>query len=233
MNLFGNQNLNEILNKLIKIGEVSSINPAKGTARVVFGDEDSVVSYDLQVLQRNTFKNQDYAMPDINEDVICLFLPCGSEDGFILGSVYAGEITPPESDSNKRTVVFADGTKISYDRANHILSATIRGTEEEDGTSIVATRENVNVVCSGTADIQAGTVNATANSATVAASTINLTGDVTISGKLSVSGDITAQSNITTTGMVTATGDVIAMGKTSLGTHTHTDSLNKPTSVPL
>lgn len=224
--LFGNMN-NENLNNLIKIGEVSSVNPANGTARVMFADEDEVVSHDLQVLQRNTIKNQDYAMPDIGEDVVCLFLPCGSEDGFILGSVYAGEITPPESDGNKRTVVFADGTKISYDRANHILSATIRGTEEEDGTSIVATRENVNVVCSGTADIQAGTVNATANSATVKASTINLTGDVTITGKLSVSGDVTAQSNIT------ATGDVIAMSKTSLGTHTHTDSLNKPTSIPV
>lgn len=226
MNLFGNQNLNEILNKLIKIGEVSSINPAKGTARVVFVDEDSVVSYDLQVLQRNTFANKDYAMPDINEDVVCLFLPCGSEDGFILGSVYAGDITPPESDGNKRTVVFADGTKISYDRTKHILSATIRGTEEEDGTSIVATRENVNVVCSGTADIQAGTVNAKASTATVEASTINLTGNVNITGKLSVSGDITA------TGAVTATGDVKAMGAISLALHTHKDSSNKPTTIP-
>lgn len=227
MNLFGIQNLNEILNKLIKIGEVSSINPAKGTARVVFDDEDSVVSYDLQVLQRNTLKNQDYAMPDIGEDVVCLFLPCGSEDGFILGSVYAGDITPPEEDGNKRTVVFADGTKISYDRKNHVLTATIRATEEEDGTSIVATDKNVNVVCTGTANIQAETVNATADSATVAASKINLTGDVNITGNVTVNGAIT------TTGGVTATGEVIAMGKTALSVHTHTDSLNKPTSIPV
>ena len=34
---------------LIKIGEVSSIDPAKCTARVVFDDEDSIVSYDLPV----------------------------------------------------------------------------------------------------------------------------------------------------------------------------------------
>lgn len=224
--LFGNTN-NEILNKIFKIGEVSSTDPDKCTARVVFSDEDNLVSYDLQVMQRNTIANKDYAMPDVGEDVLCLFLPSGSEDGFILGSVYAGDIEPPEKDGDKRTVVFADGTKISYDRASHTLTATI------GGTSITADQQNVNVVCSGTADIQAGTVNATANSATVAASTINLTGDVTITGKLSVSGDITAQSNITTTGMVTATGDVIAMGKTSLGTHTHTDSLNKPTSVPV
>ena len=35
---------------LIKIGEVSSVDPEKCTARVVFDDEDSLVSYDLQIL---------------------------------------------------------------------------------------------------------------------------------------------------------------------------------------
>lgn len=217
---FGNANINEILNQIIKIGEVSTIDPARGTARVVFDDDDSIVSYDLQVVQRNTYENKDYAMPDIGEDVLCVFLPCGSEDGFILGSVYAGEITPPESDGNKRTVVFSDGTKISYDRKTHTLTATI------GGTSITADQQNVNVVCSGTADIQAGTVNATADSATVTAPTINLTGDVNITGNVSVSGDVS------TTGGVTATGDVMAMGAISLASHTHKDSNNKPTTPP-
>lgn len=230
--LFGNTD-NDKKNRIFKIGEVSSVNPDNCTARVVFSDEDGLVSYDLPVMQRNTIANKDYAMPEVKEDVLCVFLPDGPEDGFILGSFYAGDIEPPETDSNKRTVVFADGTKISYDRTTHTLTATI------GDTSIMADQSNVNVVCAGTADIQAGTVNATADTATVTASTINLTGDVTISGKLSVSGDVTAQSNITatgnitTTGAVTATGDVIAMGKTSLSTHTHTDSLNKPTSVPV
>ena len=223
--MFGKADIEEIviqiLNRIFKIGEVSSVDPDNCTARVVFDDDDSLVSSDLQVVQRNTMKNKDYAMPDMNEDVLCLFLPSGSEDGFILGSVYAGEITPPETDGNKRTVVFADGTRISYDREKHILTATI------GETSIVADQQNVNVVCSGTADIQAGTVNATANAATVKASTINLTGDVNITGNVSVSGNVTA------TGGVTATGEVIAMGKTALSVHTHNDSLNKPTTMPL
>lgn len=113
--------LREILNGLIKIGEVSVIYPEKGTARVVFDDDDSIVSAELKVLQKNTFKNSDYSMPDIGEDVICIFLPCASEDGFILGSFYAGEITPPESDGNRRTVKFADDTTVTYDRKKHAL----------------------------------------------------------------------------------------------------------------
>lgn len=199
--LFGNKDIKESLNQLIKIGEVSSVDPARGTARVTFDDDDSLVSYDLQVLQRNTYDNKDYAMPDVNEDVVCLFLPCGSEDGFILGSVYSGEITPPESDGDVRTVVFSDGTKISYNRKSHTLSAEI------GKTSIVADQQNVNVNTDGTA--------------TVKASTINLTGNVSITG------------NVNITGGITATADIIAMGKTSLSAHTHTDSLNKPTSVPV
>lgn len=66
---------------LIKIGEVSSIDPAKCTARVVFDDEDGLVSYDLPILQRNSLKNHDFAMLDVGEDAIVLFFGEGQEDG--------------------------------------------------------------------------------------------------------------------------------------------------------
>ena len=123
--LFQNDETMEFLKSIIRIGEVSSVDAAKGTARVVFDDFDSIVSYDLQVISRNTFANRDYAMPDIGEDVICIFLPTGTEAGFILGSVYAGEITPPESTIDRRCVEFSDGAKFMYDRAAHALTATL------------------------------------------------------------------------------------------------------------
>lgn len=169
MSFFVDENKTEILNSLIKIGEVSSVDYAKGTARVVFDDDDSVVSNDLQVLQKNTFKNKDYYMPDVGEDVICLFLPSGTEEGFILGSVYAGDITPPESSGNKRTVVFSDNTKVSYDRETHTLSINI------GETSILADGENVYVK---------GSV------ATLEAPTIKLKGNVEVDGTLTAGGDV-------------------------------------------
>lgn len=170
MGLFDNEDIQEIISKLIRIGEVSSVNAAAGTARVVFDDENSLVSNDLQVLQKNTINNKDYYMPDVGEDVICLFLPNGIEEGFILGSVYAGEITPPESSCNKRTVVFSDDTKISYDRETHILSVNI------GGTSITADGSSVNVKG--------------ATSATIEAGAIELKGNVTVTGTLTASGDV-------------------------------------------
>ena len=44
MSLFDKDEALGRLNDLIKVGEVSSIDPATGTARVVFDDEDGTVS---------------------------------------------------------------------------------------------------------------------------------------------------------------------------------------------
>lgn len=88
----------------IRIGEVVSIDPVACTCRVVFDDDDSLNSYDLPVMQRCTYDNHDYQLPDIGEDVVVAFRRGGEEDGIVLGSFYAGEITPPESSPEKRTV---------------------------------------------------------------------------------------------------------------------------------
>ena len=60
MNLFEDNEALGRLNDLIRIGEVSSINPEKCTARVVFDDDDSIVSYDLPILPRNTLNTHDF-----------------------------------------------------------------------------------------------------------------------------------------------------------------------------
>lgn len=99
----------------IRIGEVVSIDPVACTCRVVFDDDDSLNSYDLPVMQRCTYDNHDYQMPDIGEDVVVAFRRGGDEDGIVLGSFYAGEVKPPESSPEKRTVAFKDGTRFSYD----------------------------------------------------------------------------------------------------------------------
>lgn len=152
------QRMQEILNTLIKIGEVSVINPDKGTARVVFGDDDSVVSAELKVLQKNTFKNKDYAMPDIGEDVVCIFLPCAPEDGFILGSFYAGDVKPPETDGNLRTVKFSDDTIVTYDRKKHALDVKMNsGTCKVKCPSITL---DGNVSITGTLNVAGATTTA-------------------------------------------------------------------------
>lgn len=205
----------------IKIGTVSSADPAKATARVIFPDDDGLVSYDLQVLQINSFRNTDFAMPDVGTDVVCAFLSSGAEEGFILGAVYTDGNPPPESSMDKRTVVFKDGTRISYDRATHTLSADI------EGTSIVADRNNVTITAP--AAVTVNCTNATVNaSSSVTIDTpktditgvLNVAGLITGKGGLAISGG-SGGAAATVSGTLKTTGDVEA-GGISLQGHTHT-----------
>lgn len=207
-----------------KIGEVSSINPARCTARVIFDDENSMVSYDLPIMQRNSMGNRDYQMPDIGEDVLCLFRSDGFEDGVIIGSFYAGDVEPPETTADRRTVVFKDGTRICYDRAAHTLTVTIAGTEivfdQQKGSITVP--DSVTVNCT------TATVNAS-SSVTINSPDTTCTGNLTVVGLITGQGGFTvtggggvvANCNIQLNGSMSATGDVVA-SDISLNSHTHT-----------
>lgn len=232
--LFGTQSVPS----LIKIGEVSSIDPAKCTARVVFDDEDSIVSYDLPVLQRNTLKNHDFAMPDVGEDAIVLFFGEGQEDGVIIGSIYAGEVTPPESTENRRTVVFDDDTRVCYDRQEHKLIVTIEGTEivfnRQDGSITVPNAVTINCT---TATVKASSSVTLNTPKTDITGVLNVTGLITGNGGLAVSGGggaaVTVSGNMNLEGQIDASSDVVA-GGISLMNHTHKEQGDgSPTSPPL
>ena len=164
------------LGQLIRIGVVSSIDPAKHTARVCFEEDGNIESYDLQVLARNSFANKDYNMPDLNEDVLCVFLPQGPENGFIIGAVYAGEVTTPTSNADIRMVQFNDDTRATYNRASHELDVVIAGTHTHADRQTVdvttpssinlTTGGNISIKASGTIDVNAGGA-LTINGATV------------------------------------------------------------------
>lgn len=235
MNLF---DMPEGVPSLIKIGEISSIDPAKCTARVVFDDEDSIVSFDLPVLQRNSLKNHDYAMPDVGEDAIVLFFGEGQEDGVILGSIYAGEVTPPESTENRRTVVFDDDTRVCYDRAEHKLTVTIEGKEvvfnRQDGSITVPNAVTINCT---TATVNASSGITLDTPKTDVTGVLNVAGLITGKGGLAVSGGggaaVTVTGNMKLQGQIEASSDVTA-GGISLMKHKHQEQGDgAPTSPPL
>ena len=223
---------------LIKLGEISSIDPGRGTARVVFDDEMGLVSYDLPVLQRNTLKNHDFAMPDIGEDAIVLFFGEGQEDGVILGSIYAGEVMPPESTEDRRTVVFDDDTRVCYDRAEHKLTVTIEGTEivfnRQDGSITVPNAVTINCM---TATVNASSSVTLDTPKTDITGVLNVTGLITGKGGLAVSGGggaaVTVSGNMNLEGQIDASSDVVA-GGISLMNHKHQEQGDgAPTSPPL
>lgn len=193
---------------LIKIGEVSSVNPAAGTARVVFADDDDLVSYDLQVIHINAHGNRDYALPDVGTDVVCLFLGSGAEEGFILGGVYTDGNPPPEGSIDVRAVEFADGTVVKYDRAGHVLSVKI------GGLTITANQQQIAINAPALAAITAGSqialtaptltltmgstqMELTGSKATIISSNLEFQGTMRVTGTLAVSGDITTDGGVT------------------------------------
>lgn len=137
-----NDELRSVLSELIRVGKVTSTNDEQASARVQFADRDDVVSYDLPVIVKNTLQNKDYWMPDINEQVLCLFLPIGIEQGFIIGSFYTGVVSANQNTKEVREAKFKDGTSVSYNRENHTLTVDV---PPEGGNIVVNAHTKVTV----------------------------------------------------------------------------------------
>ena len=104
------------LDQLIRIGKITSVDEKKHTARVQFTDRDKMVSWDLPVLVPSTVDPQDYGLPVENTDVVCVFLPNGQQQGFIIGAFYTDANPPPITDRKKYLRKFKDGTEIEADK---------------------------------------------------------------------------------------------------------------------
>lgn len=124
------------LKDVIRIGKVSSVNGANCTATVVFDDRDELVSNELPIITIGSNGTRGYWVPEVETQVLCLFLPNssgkGTDDGFILGAFYSQADPPAETDPNVRSVVFPDGSKIKFDGAGNLEiimtgNITIRG----------------------------------------------------------------------------------------------------------
>ena len=237
--------LNEIqslLSNLIRVGTVTSLIEGDARARVVFEDRDNTESYDLLVLVKNTKDNQDYWMPDVDEQVLCLFLPIGIEQGFILGSYYTKLNPRPASSANVRKVKFKDGTVIEYDRESRRLLADVKGDIELKATG------NLTASIEGGASITVGgelTADVAGNS-TITTPLLTVNGDIVINGDAQVTGSTQTVGLISTGGLQSSggsgasiegdlnvsDGDVVADG-ISLKSHPHNDSMGGETSPPI
>ncbi|WP_022850653.1 phage baseplate assembly protein V [Limisalsivibrio acetivorans] len=133
------EELESLVKNIARPGRVTNIYPAKGTVRVEFAESYGLLSYELPVLVGKTQDDKHYHMPDIGEHVLCVFLPSGLEQGFVIGSFYSSVDTPPAATENKHHIRFSDGTWLEYDRASHHLRADVVGdvTIRNDGNTLV------------------------------------------------------------------------------------------------
>ena len=141
--------MNNEPSSILRFGYVSDYNPDKHQARVVFPDKDNLVSDWLPVIVHNSLMNHDALHLDINEHVACLMSGNGLESGIILGAFYDNSNTCPENSHDKRAVIFADGTRITYDRDAHELAINCVG------KITIEAAENVEIKAADSVSIEA------------------------------------------------------------------------------
>ena len=69
---------------MVYVGKVSDVNKEKLTVKVLFEALDNMVSDDLLLLFPPGVIPNQYSIPKIGQDVVCMFLP-SSNDGVCLG----------------------------------------------------------------------------------------------------------------------------------------------------
>ena len=70
------------LEDMIRKGTVQSVNSGELKARVKFGDKGGIISGDLHILDTGTNWT-----PEIGSMVLCLMIPGGDGEGYILGGI--------------------------------------------------------------------------------------------------------------------------------------------------
>lgn len=136
-----------ILKNIVRVGRISSINDSKGTVRVKFDDKDDMVSGELPMF------DFEYRLPQIEQPVLCIFLPNGISQGFCFGGFYSENNLPPVSDRNIYFKDFGDGTSIQYNKTSKELVINVMGDLK------VKVKGNILIEADGSITTKAGEAN--------------------------------------------------------------------------
>ena len=97
------------MDDIVRIGKISTIDYARGTATVIYTDRGNETSPTFP------FFSAFYEMPRVDDTVVVLLLPNSTTRGFILGVPYSGARIPTESGQGIFFKEFPDGTYVRYD----------------------------------------------------------------------------------------------------------------------
>lgn len=123
---------------MVRVGTVSATNPGAMAARVKFDEKDGTISPELPVLTTGSGGNKMYWMPDVGDEVVCLF---ASNDknfttGWIVGGYFTQKHPPNAASQDVRRIDFGDGSYIEFNRATGGLSINCNGPVTINGATI-------------------------------------------------------------------------------------------------
>jgi phage baseplate assembly protein gpV len=164
---------------IVKIGIVNAVYPDIGKVKVSFPDKDNRMSRELPML------NFEYDMPEIKDQVICIFLPNGTEAGFCLGSFHSKVDPPPTTNGDLHWKVLGNESFFNIDKKTGLANlklkklvidgdVEINGSLKISGNLTVNSNARVDNSLNVGAKISTSKLNATDISATkITASTIS------------------------------------------------------------
>ena len=159
-------NINGIIEHIVRLGTVTAVYDETGHVQVTFFDRDEEPR-DLPFF--SWF--YEYNMPDLNDTVLCVFLPFQKE-GFAIGKWWSDSLTPPTG--IKRTVWYKKLRKkanISFDDETETLTINAK-----------------NIVLNGTL--------LTVNADVIQKGDFSQTGNISTSGKIIATDKITSEVDV-------------------------------------
>lgn len=156
--------LRALVSRLVAAGEVLEHDPAGQRVRVRLPGDDNLSTAWLPVLTPRARGTRQYSVPQVGEQVWCLFLPDGGlEAGAVIGASYNAQDATPAASADTYRLEFADGGHLTQDAASGALDLHAVGALTLSAASIT---------------LQAGTVTLAAP-ASHATGTLRVTGNVT------------------------------------------------------
>lgn len=105
---------------ILRFGNVCDVDASRGYVRVEL-DEDGITTHWLPIVLPGTKSDKYFAMPAVNEQVVCL-MDENCEEGAVIGALYSSVDTPASFGEGKAGVIFEDGSKAVYDKATKTLT---------------------------------------------------------------------------------------------------------------
>lgn len=147
------------LANLLRIGTVEKVDAQGARVRVRMG---ALLTAPLPWLTERAGKNRNWNAPDVGEQVLVLSPSGDLEQGVVLPALYQKAGTPPEQTVDRTTQVFADGSRISYDRAAHALVVDVKAggtvTVNVEGAVQVNGKSTVHVKGDGKVTVEGQTI---------------------------------------------------------------------------
>ncbi|MEE0457057.1 MAG: phage baseplate assembly protein V [Anaerovibrio sp.] len=121
--------LKRIVRSMIRKGTVCAVDPKTMSVKVEFSEKDCLPSPFLPVLCQGAGGNKCYWLPDIGDQVVCLYEANdkNASSGWVLGTYFTEAHPPQVADAEIRRLDFGDGSFMEFNRSNGSLTIQCTG----------------------------------------------------------------------------------------------------------